>query len=770
MENLSLFSKAPSSSSAIIRPFLPPISSITRTRTLSFSISRRPLKFSVSAAKDDGSSINDKLSQSDLMELKFGQMLGEDPKLTLAKIMHRKVDPDASYLEIEKNFYRNKGKIVEIKEVPFDAPRKGQSGNATNGLNLVRPVPKEGFAVGRGDDPASPEKKQPGASVGNEMRNGHKSSVPNVILRKPSMYGENDDNVENSSRIQIRPNLSLKMRTEPVKEKFDGMTLLKKPEPASSSKNDEEKQDNSTNVEAKDLGVDKNKFMDTGDQNENSFEESSTNGVEQASGTSGTITMLKKPIQITQKNGDDGRVTGTHLEGLPESGSDFESVQEDLGMQPPELSDRVSSLKENGIEESPSTEFASSICVESTLQGKPNRLGQPVKVPPDLTAARSSHLQGSGGDGQEENSPLTLPLNEVNDDDWARAEELFTSGDRGEVELISCSSRGFAVSFGSLIGFLPYRNLAAKWKFLAFESWLRKKGLDPSKYRQNLGIIGNSGVLDNKSLLESSSNSEAHQYTEIEVPTDMELEDLLRIYDQEKIKFLSSFVGQRIKVNVLLADKKSRRLIFSARPREKEETVEKKRSLMRNLGIGDVVKCTIKKITYFGIFVEVEGVPALIHQSEVSWDATLDPASYYKIGQIVEAKVHQLDFTLERIFLSLKEITPDPMMETLESVIGDNNSLDGILEASRMDTEWAEVDALIKELQAIGGVQAVTKGRFFLSPGLAPTFQVYMASMFENQYKLLARSGNKVQEVMVQASLGKEEMKSVILTCTNKVE
>lgn len=28
--------------------------------------------------------------------------------------------------------------------------------------------------------------------------------------------------------------------------------------------------------------------------------------------------------------------------------------------------------------------------------------------------------------------------------------------------------------------------------------------------------------------------------------------------------------------------------------------------------------------------------------------------------------------------------------------------------------------------------------------------QVYMASMYENQYKLLARSGNKVQEVNIQ--------------------
>lgn len=41
-----------------------------------------------------------------------------------------------------------------------------------------------------------------------------------------------------------------------------------------------------------------------------------------------------------------------------------------------------------------------------------------------------------------------------------------------------------------------------------------------------------------------------------------------------------------------------------------------------------------------------------------------------------------------------------------------------------MWSQWAEVDSLIKELQEVDGVQAVSKGRYFLSPGLAPTFQV----------------------------------------------
>ncbi|KAL8525633.1 hypothetical protein ACS0TY_015029 [Phlomoides rotata] len=57
----------------------------------------------------------------------------------------------------------------------------------------------------------------------------------------------------------------------------------------------------------------------------------------------------------------------------------------------------------------------------------------------------------------------------------------------------------------------------------------------------------------------------------------MKLEDLLMIYDQEKLKFLSSFVGQRVRVGVVLADRNSRKLIVSIKPKEKEEMVEKKR-------------------------------------------------------------------------------------------------------------------------------------------------------------------------------------------------
>lgn len=38
--------------------------------------------------------------------------------------------------------------------------------------------------------------------------------------------------------------------------------------------------------------------------------------------------------------------------------------------------------------------------------------------------------------------------------------------------------------------------------------------------------------------------------------------------------------------------------------------------------------------------------------------------------------------------------------------------------------QWPDVESLIKELQQFKGISSVSKGRYFLSPGLAPTFQV----------------------------------------------
>ena len=100
------------------------------------------------------------------------------------------------------------------------------------------------------------------------------------------------------------------------------------------------------------------------------------------------------------------------------------------------------------------------------------------------------------------------------------------------------------MSLDSLIGFLPYRNLATKWKFLAFETWLRRKGGDPSLYKQSLGLDDNFEVNDMNIEPESSPVSKIAGEDQESVSSKPKFEDLIRAYNQEKSKFLSSFIGQ----------------------------------------------------------------------------------------------------------------------------------------------------------------------------------------------------------------------------------
>lgn len=59
-------------------------------------------------------------------------------------------------------------------------------------------------------------------------------------------------------------------------------------------------------------------------------------------------------------------------------------------------------------------------------------------------------------------------------------------------------------------------------------------------FRKNLGVIGGYDATNNALPISTIDPKKM----EGEISPDMKLEDLLAIYDQEKLKYLSSFVGQ----------------------------------------------------------------------------------------------------------------------------------------------------------------------------------------------------------------------------------
>jgi small subunit ribosomal protein S1 len=81
--------------------------------------------------------------------------------------------------------------------------------------------------------------------------------------------------------------------------------------------------------------------------------------------------------------------------------------------------------------------------------------------------------------------------------------------------------------------------------------------------------------------------------------------------------------------------------------------------------IGSVIEGEVKNITEFGLFVgltpELDG---MVHLSDIAWDAQGEEAlARYNKGDMVKAKVLDVDIEKERISLGIKQVASDPMAD-----------------------------------------------------------------------------------------------------------
>ncbi|MDR9482343.1 MAG: S1 RNA-binding domain-containing protein, partial [Salibaculum sp.] len=85
---------------------------------------------------------------------------------------------------------------------------------------------------------------------------------------------------------------------------------------------------------------------------------------------------------------------------------------------------------------------------------------------------------------------------------------------------------------------------------------------------------------------------------------------------------------------------------------------------------GTEVEGEVKNITEFGLFIGLEGdIDGMVHLSDLSWDERGEDAiQNYRKGDVVKAKVTEVDVDKERISLSIKAMDGDPYAETIGGI------------------------------------------------------------------------------------------------------
>jgi len=127
-------------------------------------------------------------------------------------------------------------------------------------------------------------------------------------------------------------------------------------------------------------------------------------------------------------------------------------------------------------------------------------------------------------------------------------------------------------------------------------------------------------------------------------------------------------VGKEIKAIVLKLDKDRDSIVISRRKYLDKIRKERKEIVNRLMEDARVVEGTIKKITSYGMFVDVGGIEGLVHYSEISYKGPVNPATLYEEGDKVEVKAIGYNPKKRHLSLSIKQTMPDPWEEIIDQL------------------------------------------------------------------------------------------------------
>ena len=134
---------------------------------------------------------------------------------------------------------------------------------------------------------------------------------------------------------------------------------------------------------------------------------------------------------------------------------------------------------------------------------------------------------------------------------------------------------------------------------------------------------------------------------------------------------MEKLVEQEILCRIIKLDVTEEDVVVDRRAvtEQEENTVKERRySEMKE---GDAVSATVRSLTDYGAFVDLGGVDALLHVSDIAWSRVSKPADALSVGQQVEVKVLKIstDSGKRRISVGMKQLQPHPW----DAVIGKYN-------------------------------------------------------------------------------------------------
>ena len=131
--------------------------------------------------------------------------------------------------------------------------------------------------------------------------------------------------------------------------------------------------------------------------------------------------------------------------------------------------------------------------------------------------------------------------------------------------------------------------------------------------------------------------------------------------DVRPLKRIDHLMNTPVKVIATRIDKNRGNVCVSRRAvLEKSKNAEIDQAL-KNINEGDIIEdAIVKATTDWGIFLDINGIDALLHVSDLSHGRVKKPSDLVTIGQKLKVKITKIDTNTKRVSASVKALTEDP--------------------------------------------------------------------------------------------------------------
>ena len=123
---------------------------------------------------------------------------------------------------------------------------------------------------------------------------------------------------------------------------------------------------------------------------------------------------------------------------------------------------------------------------------------------------------------------------------------------------------------------------------------------------------------------------------------------------------LDVFVGNTYDFKVMKLNLERQNIVLSRRELIEEERSSMRAKLLDDMVPGDIRKGTVKNLTDFGAFIDLNGLDGLLHITDMSWGRITHPSQMLAAGQELDVVVLDVNKESERVSLGLKQKEANP--------------------------------------------------------------------------------------------------------------